>query len=93
MFALAAEGEPWAAGIVRDSARELAAGIVGLHMLVDPGLVVLGGGVGLAEGYLEAVREELASVPIARGLEVVPAALGTFAGVVGAAEFALAGVD
>lgn len=88
VFELASTGEPWAQGMIRDSARWLSRGLASLHLLLDPGLVLIGGGVGLAEGYLEAVRQELSGIPLARDLQVKPAQLGRQAGVIGAAAVA-----
>ena len=68
----------------RPSVSELAR----LVNALDPQAVVLGGGLGLAPGFRERVTECMRPQIYAdatRGLEVLPGALGTNAGVIGAA--------
>ncbi|HSI97432.1 MAG TPA: ROK family protein [Gaiellaceae bacterium] len=76
----------------------LGAGIGSLTNLFDPDLVVVGGGFGEAAGELvlgpaqeEARRQSLS--PADRTLRVVPAELGSDAGLVGAALVAFAALD
>lgn len=88
VFERAARGEGWARRIVNASAHRLAEGIAAMRMLIDPGIVVLGGGVGLAPGYLHAVQDELARIPTCSHLRLVEASLGAEAGVIGAADLA-----
>jgi N-acylmannosamine kinase len=90
VFELAAGGEPWAQGLMRASAQALAEGIANLRMLLDPEVVILGGGVGSAAGYIELVREELSRLPLGDGVDIQPAALGAHAGLIGAAALARA---
>lgn len=88
VFEWAQRGEPWAEGIVRASARYLARGLSSLQHVLDPGLVVLGGGVGLAEGYIQAVREELEAIPLGGELKLERAELGRHAALIGVADLA-----
>ncbi|WP_052849009.1 ROK family protein [Streptomyces avicenniae] len=85
----AAAGDPVAREAYERAARALAAGIAATATLVEIETVVVGGGVGQAGDVLFApLRRALtgyATLPFVRGLEVVPAELGTDAGLVGAA--------
>lgn len=88
VFAAAREQEPWALGIIQQSVDYLADAIATLHMVVDPGLIIIGGGVGLASGYVDLLRESLRRQPAASSAKVLPAALGAAAGQVGVADLA-----
>jgi glucokinase len=89
----ARDGDPAAVRIVREIGRRLGEGIAGLVNILDPALVVVGGGVAeigdplfdpLREAYHASVegRRDRPDVPI------VPAALGNDAGAIGAAMIA-----
>jgi glucokinase len=91
--AAARDGDPAALRIVREVGRRLGEGIAGLVNVLDPALVVVGGGVAaigdlvfdpLREAYHASVegRRDRPDVPIA------PAALGNDAGAIGAAMIA-----
>jgi predicted NBD/HSP70 family sugar kinase len=76
VFEAAARGDERAAGVVAAEARLVAKAISAVVTVVDPALVVLGGGIGQAPGFAAAVTAEL------RGLapvlpEVRVSALGT----------------
>jgi glucokinase len=90
--ALAAEGDPLAARLLRDAAHALARAIAGAINLLDLDRVVIGGGVAGAGALLfDPLRQELrrrARLAFSRAVEVRPAALGPEAGVVGAAALA-----
>lgn len=76
VFAAAAAGDERAAGIVADQVRKVAKAICAIVMVVDPGLVVMGGGIGQAPGFAEAVAAELRRLaPVLP--EVRTSALGT----------------
>ncbi|MGN6792564.1 MAG: ROK family protein [Streptosporangiaceae bacterium] len=78
VFAAAAAGEQRAAAIVAAEARLVAKAICAIIAVVDPGLVVLGGGIGQAPGFAAAVNTELAQIaPVLPDLRV--SALGTSA--------------
>jgi predicted NBD/HSP70 family sugar kinase len=78
VFAAAAAGDPRAAAIVATEARLVAKAVCAIVTVIDPGLVVLGGGIGQAPGFAAAVAAELA--PIAPVLpEIKVSALGTSA--------------
>ncbi len=76
VFAAAAAGDARAAAVVTGEARLVAAAICCVISVVDPSLIVLGGGIGQAPGFAEAVTVELAAIaPVLP--EVRVSALGT----------------
>ncbi|HEX2323585.1 MAG TPA: ROK family protein [Streptosporangiaceae bacterium] len=78
VFAAATAGEQRAAAIVSAEARLVAKAICAIIAVVDPGLVVLGGGIGQAPGFAATVGTELAQIaPVLPELRV--SALGTSA--------------
>ena len=88
VFAASAAGEGWAETIVRASARETALLCGNIQLALDPTRIVIGGGIGLAPGYLESVRQALTSLPPRLTPQLHPAALAEKAGVVGIADLA-----
>jgi glucokinase len=88
---LARQGHPAAQAAIRQGAAYLGAGIASLLNLLNPQVVVIGGGVAqIGESYLAEVRRAAqgrAKRSVA-GAAILPAALGTDANLVGAAEFA-----
>jgi predicted NBD/HSP70 family sugar kinase len=76
VFAAAAAGDERAAAVVTSEARLVAAAICCVISVIDPSLIVLGGGIGQAPGFAEAVTVELAAIaPVLP--EVRVSALGT----------------
>jgi predicted NBD/HSP70 family sugar kinase len=59
VFAAAERGEPWADAVVANEATLIARAVCAVITVVDPELVVLGGGVGQAAGFVDAVAAEL----------------------------------
>ena len=59
VFAAAAAGDARAAAVVADEARLVAKAICAVVTVVDPELVVLGGGIGQAPGFADMVSAEL----------------------------------
>lgn len=87
LFAAAASGDERATVLVDEATTALARGLLAVIATVDPGLIVLGGGV--AQSY-DAIAGPTAEKLRARATfhhvpEIVPAALGTWAGAWGAA--------
>jgi glucokinase len=80
--------DPAAAAVVEDAARRLGLALAMLVNALDPGAVVVGGGLGLDDRYralaVTAMREAIYDAD-ARELPVLPAALGADAAVIGAA--------
>jgi predicted NBD/HSP70 family sugar kinase len=76
VFESAAAGDERAAAVVAGEARLVAAAICSVITVVDPALIVLGGGIGQAPGFAEAVTAALAEIaPVLP--EVKVSALGT----------------
>jgi len=91
--ALAAAGDPVATDVVTTVGQWLGGGLANLVAALDPGLIVIGGGVSTAgELLLGPTRRALASHLSGRGHRPVPpvlgASLGPRAGMVGAADLA-----
>lgn len=90
---LFAAGEPRVSRAVGEAARWLGVGLAAASALIDPEVIVLGGGVtSLGPAYLELVRSELAArlmphtwAGVSRGPRLEPTCLGGDAGLVGAA--------
>lgn len=90
---LARDGDPGAAGLLDRLGTRLGEGIASVCAVLDPGVVVIGGGVADAgELLLRPVETAFAGRLIGRGHRPVPtlavAALGNDAGIVGAAALA-----
>jgi glucokinase len=86
-------GEQDAIAIIRDYAQQVAVGLVGLVNILDPGVVLISGGlVELGGVLLDPLREWFAGhiegAQYRAAVEIVPAELGEEAGVVGAAVLA-----
>jgi predicted NBD/HSP70 family sugar kinase len=62
VFAAAQRGEEWAVRVVADEAMLVARAICAVVTVIDPELVVLGGGIGQAAGFVDAVAEQLRRV-------------------------------
>jgi len=88
IFAAADRGAPWARAIIASSAGKVAALMRNLQLLFDPGLIVVGGGIGLASGYLDLVQAALADLPDLYRPTLARAALGADAGAIGIAALA-----
>jgi predicted NBD/HSP70 family sugar kinase len=71
VFAAADAGDERAAAVVANEARLMARVICTIVTIVDPELVVLGGGIGQAPGFAEAVQAELRGLaPVAPDIRV-----------------------
>lgn len=89
----AGQGDRVATELLADVGSWLGTGLAGLVAAFDPGLIVVGGGLGAAgEALLNPAREAFARHLTGRGfrpqVDIVPAELGGRAGLVGAAELA-----
>ncbi|GFP63057.1 hypothetical protein BCBD1442_24150 [Brucella ceti] len=66
----------------------MAAAVAGLQAIVDPECIVIGGGVGMADGFLDMLREALGSHSAVMRPDIVAAELGADAGIIGVADLA-----
>jgi predicted NBD/HSP70 family sugar kinase len=87
LFAAAAAHDPHAEAVVAEQARALALAVVAVHSVLDPALVVFGGGIGSRDDVLARVRENLPELT-SRSFHVATSALGERAGLIGAAALA-----
>jgi glucokinase len=90
LIQLAAEGDETARGILAEMGRHLGSGMGSFVNVFAPELIVIGGGFGVASwDYLIPAAEEVlqreALRPMRDWVRVVPAELGTAAGLIGAA--------
>jgi N-acetylmannosamine-6-phosphate 2-epimerase/N-acetylmannosamine kinase len=86
VFAALAAGESWAEDVVAEAVDHLAMALPGLQALLDPQVMVIGGGVGLAAGFLPRLEAALSRFPAALKPSLAPALLGADAGLLGAAD-------
>jgi glucokinase len=90
---LADQGDPLADQVWKDIGLKIGVGLINVIWLVNPGRIVLGGGVSQAgERLIRYIRETIQNrceKTFWEKLEVVPAALGNDAGIIGAATLAL----
>ena len=84
----AAAGDPEAAAALEAITGELAWGLAAVRMLLDPALVVVSGGLGLAPGFLDRLRTAVDRWPPDYRVRLRPAGLGADAGVIGVADWA-----
>ncbi|MFL5929593.1 MAG: ROK family protein [Gaiellaceae bacterium] len=80
-------GDPAAREVVDAQVRTVALAAVAIQRVLDPALVVLGGGIGSRPDFALRVREEAEEIA-AEPVRVEPSALGEAAGVIGAAHAA-----
>lgn len=87
------EGDVFAAEVWLRSVRGLAASVASLINILDPEVVVIGGGIARAGGDLfdplARFLDDMEWRPGGRRVRIVPAALGPYAGALGAAYYAL----
>lgn len=84
IFSHAAQGHQLARDVIARSAQTLARLIADVKAVTDCQMVVVGGSIGLAEGYLPQVVESLAQLPPVYHVAVRPAHYRHDAGLVGA---------
>jgi predicted NBD/HSP70 family sugar kinase len=88
VFDLAAGADAAALSVIRDHGRLLALAITAVTAVLDPALVILGGGVGSRPELVDPVRAGLAELGKAP-VEVRSSSLGSRAAVLGAVNLAL----
>jgi len=76
VFEAAQRHEAWAVTIADRAAGAIATLCANLKTMVDPDLIALGGSIGLSDGFIARVTEELEQKPVLFRCPVVPASLG-----------------
>ena len=87
VFELAANNVAWAQDLMTQSTRAIAQAIADCKAMLDVDVVVIGGGVGLAPGYITSVQQQLLRLPELFHAEIKPAALGHDSALLGAALY------
>ncbi|NOZ32265.1 MAG: ROK family protein [Alphaproteobacteria bacterium] len=77
-------GEKWASDLVGLSASAVAELCANLNAILDPELIVIGGSIGLAKGYVDLVAHYLRAEPEIFRVPVKPASLGVRGTFIGA---------
>ncbi|MEO3432812.1 putative N-acetylmannosamine-6-phosphate 2-epimerase [Inquilinus sp. CAU 1745] len=88
IFQVARHGGEWAERIIADAADEMASGLATIQALIDPDLIVIGGGVGLVDDFRDRLRRAFDAYPPVLVPEIVKAELGPDAGIIGGADLA-----
>jgi predicted NBD/HSP70 family sugar kinase len=88
VFEAADNGQDWAQTLVSTSAARLALLCRNIQLIFDPDLIVIGGGIGLADGYLQRITTQLQTLPPRTQPTLARAALGADAGAIGIAALA-----
>lgn len=89
LFGCAAAGEAWAQEIVDTACARLAMALANVQLLIDPDVVVLGGGIGLLPYFKTRLEHAFLSLPPHARPKLLSAALGSDAGIIGIAAYAL----
>jgi len=87
IFELAETGDARAATVIDRTLRDIALGVGAVISLIDPGIVVVGGGIGARPGVAETIGRLTATL-VPTACRVVASALGDRAGVIGALAYA-----
>lgn len=88
VFAEAAAGHAGASALLDDAANHLANALADLAVVCDVDQVAVGGGVGLAEGFIDRVRRAMQGLPATFRRPLSLAAGGADVGLLGAADLA-----
>lgn len=81
------QGDLVAKQIIQTSARAIANLCANLTISLDIKKIAIGGSIGLAEGYLSLIQQELAEMPTVYHSQLVRAAYGADAGLIGVAAW------
>lgn len=88
VFKAAHAGQDWAETIVQTSAMRVARLCCAVQLMFDPAVIVIGGGIGLAPGYIDHIGAHHRNLPAHLRPTLARAALGADAGAVGIAALA-----
>lgn len=86
IFAGVENGLPWAVALLEQAIENLAVALGDLQRLIDPEVIVLGGGIGLLPQFRDRLVARLSLEPGHSRPAIRPAALGGDAGIVGIAD-------
>ncbi|KQX42954.1 N-acetylmannosamine kinase [Devosia sp. Root436] len=86
VFAAVESGLPWAEALLDEAVEDLAVALGDLQRLIDPEVVVLGGGIGMLPQFRDRLITRLSMQPDRLRPAIRPAALGGDAGIVGIAD-------
>jgi len=89
VFTQAKKGEKWAKDILDTSTSLLTIAISNTKSMLDIEVAVIGGSVGLADGYIGMLRERMSEEGDMYSVEIVEAVLGKDAGLIGASDLGL----
>lgn len=88
-----AAGEDWAIDLLDRVQAPLALALRGLQLMLDPRRIIVGGGLGLAPGYLDRLGHHLEPVAASMRPILCAAALGADAGLIGIADLATTALE
>jgi len=88
VFENANEGKAWAQGIMSTSALRVAKLCRDISFVIDPPMIVIGGGVGLAEGFVAEIKRHLNELIPNHNIDILTSVLREKAGIVGIAAIA-----
>ncbi len=89
VFDAAANSEKWACLIIEGVARRFARLCCDIQLAIDPARIVVGGGIGLATGFIDKVKAEIIALAPSTMPELQQAKLGGSAGIIGIADLVL----
>ncbi|WP_245312381.1 ROK family protein [Rhizobium sp. R693] len=92
IFARAAAGDAQAAAVIETLAKSASVGIASVQALLDPALIVLGGGIGSQREFVNAVTRHL-SVLLPFATQIEATGIGPEAGMLGALMLGLNGLS
>lgn len=81
-------GKEWAMRIISVSASRVANICKDISYTIDPPMIIIGGGVGLAEGYVSEIERALSELEPSLDIRILTSALRENAGIVGIAAIA-----
>ncbi|WP_157973685.1 ROK family protein [Tropicimonas sp. IMCC34043] len=87
LFARADDGDRAAAAAIAETAADAARGLASLQAILDPDLIVIGGGIGMQRRFYDRMRSEAERL-LPFSLAVAQASLGPAAGMMGAVVLA-----
>lgn len=88
VFENAREGKAWARRIVSTSALRVAKLCRDISFVIDPPMIVIGGGIGLAEGFVAEIERHLNELIPNHNIDILTSVLREKAGIVGIAAIA-----